>query len=163
MKEVCSTRNAEERDCCLIRNIALRIMRYRAFFYLVLVLLLASCGNRLQEKVIHSYDNGQPALVHVYQKDKCIKEIEYYEDGTVKMEGAMEDGHREGEWKCYFEDGKTQSTGFFHNGLRTGKAMVYHENGNLYMEGYYTEGHHSGKWNYYDEQGYLLRTDDYGE
>ena len=94
---------------------------------------------------------------------QCVKETEYYESGVLKMEGALKDGHREGEWKCFFEDGKTQSTGFFHEGIRTGKATVYHENGNLYMEGDYTDGHLSGKWNFYDEQGYLLETVDYGD
>ena len=129
-----------------------------------MALLMVSCNTGHTEKVVKSYDNGQPALVHVYNRaGECIKEIEYYESGAIMMEGAMKDGHREGAWKSYFEDGKTQSTGFFHEGIRTGKSTVYHENGNLYMEGNYVDGHHCGKWKYYDEQGYLLRTDDYGE
>lgn len=140
------------------------MMRFRVFWVLVLALLMVSCGDGLTEKVIESYRNGQPALVQVYNRSgECIKEIEYYESGALRMEGPMKDGQREGEWKSYFEDGKTQSTGFFHEGIRTGKTKIYYANGNLYMEGTYKDDHQNGTWSYYDEQGYLLRTDDYGE
>lgn len=138
--------------------------RYSVLLVLFFVLVFAPCCNRQRERVVNRYDNGQPALVRVYDRSgQCVKEMEYYENGVLKMEGTMEDGHREGEWKCYFPDGKTQSTGFFHEGLRTGKASVYHENGNIYMEGHYKDNRHTGEWKYYDEQGYLLRIDDYGE
>ena len=126
--------------------------------------MLVSCGNRLKEKVINTYDNGQASLVRYYDHDdQCVREVEYYEDGVLKMEGEMQDGHREGEWKAYFPDGRPQSIGFFKDGLRTGKATIYYSNGNLWMEGFYKEGKKVGEWTYYDEQGYKLRTDDYGE
>ena len=116
---------------------------------------MASCNDRLTEKVVNVYDDGQPAkLQYVNSKDECVREVELYEDGAVKMEGEMKDGKRSGEWKSYFPDGKVQSTGFFENGLRTGKAKVYHENGNLYMDGFYKEGRKTGEWIFYDEQGY---------
>lgn len=138
-------------------------MKNKLFLVFVWALLMVSCGNGYTEKVIETYDNGQPALVRTYDRSgQCFKETEYYESGALKMEGNLKDGHREGEWKCYFEDGKTQSTGFFHEGIRTGKATAYYENGNLYMEGEYTDGHLSGTWSFYDEQGYLLETVDYG-
>lgn len=128
------------------------------------IFFLMACENKTTEKVVSSYENGQPSKVQLLNsKGMAVREIEYYEDGMVKMEGGMKNGKREGEWKAYFPDGKVQSEGIFKDGLRTGKATVYHENGQLYMEGNYKEGHHCGKWTYYDEQGYALRTDDYGE
>lgn len=131
---------------------------------MLLVALLSSCGNQSTEKVMKYYDNNQPAVVrHLDKKGQVVREVEYYEDGIVKMEGGIKNDRREGEWKAYFPDGKVQSVGSFHDGLRTGKSTVYHENGNLYMEGNYKEGSHCGKWTYYDEQGYVVRTVDYGE
>ena len=131
---------------------------------LCLVLMLSACKQQIKEKVVSYYENDQPAKVHhIDCHDQVIWEVEYYEDGAVKMEGGMKNGKREGEWKAYFQDGKVQSEGIFRNGLRTGKATVYHPNGNLYMEGFYKEGHHCGKWTYYDEQGYVVKNVDYGE
>lgn len=127
----------------------------RLFILVSLILAMASCEGKLTEKVVDVYDNGQPIqLQMVNRKGDCVREVEYYEDGIVKMEGGMKNGKRSGEWKAYFPDGKVQSSGYFENGLRTGRAKVYHENGNLYMDGYYKEGQKTGEWIFYDEQGY---------
>lgn len=139
-------------------------MKTKAFYYLVLVLLLASCGDGLTEKVVGTYDNGQPELVRYFNKDnRCVREVYYHENGIKAMEGEMRDNLREGAWTGYFPDGKVQSTGFFEKGVRTGKAMVYHENGNLYMEGAYKDNKQCGLWVYYDEQGYETQRIDFGE
>ena len=131
---------------------------------MVMAATMASCTSKLTEKVDASFPNGQPQIVQMLDKSgKCVKETEYYESGQVKMEGAMKDGLREGEWKAYFPDGRLQSMGQFNAGLRTGVAKVYWYNGNLREEGYYKEGKHCGKWRYYDEMGNFLREDDYGE
>ena len=136
----------------------------KVFLLLGLIIALASCNSKLTEKVEVSFPNGQPQMVHYYDRhDKCVKETEYYETGQVKMEGAMKEGNREGEWKAYFPDGRVQSIGTFVNGLRTGQATVYQENGNLLQEGFYKEGKHVGKWKFYDEQGDLIKEVDYGE
>lgn len=133
-------------------------------FPFLMALLMVSCQDRTTEKVVSYYQNGQPMKVqYVNSKGMAVREVEYYEEGPVKMEGGMKNGKREGDWTAYFLDGKVQSTGVFKDGLRTGKATVYHENGQLYMEGMYKEGRHCGTWTYYDEQGYPIRTDDYGE
>ncbi len=130
----------------------------------IMALVLASCSAQLTEKVMVSYPNGQPQVVHYFDKhNNCVKETEYYDTGQVKMEGGMKDGKMEGKWKAYFPDGRVQSIGFFSNGLRTGEATVWQENGNLYQEGFYKEGKHCGKWKFYDEQGNLLKEVDFGE
>ena len=136
----------------------------RILVFISLIILVFSACNRLEERVMSSFDNGQAQYVKIYDRQgQCIGEKEYYEDGTLKMEGEMVDGHREGEWKCYFPDGKPQSIGYFKDGLRTGKSTVYRETGQLYMEGYYNEGKSCGHWTYYDEQGYVIGEEDRGE
>ena len=132
--------------------------------FLLLTLALASCNANMTEKVEATYSNGKPRVVRCYDKHaQCMKEIEYYETGQVKMEGGMKNGQMEGEWTAYFIDGRVQSHGFFENGKRTGAAQVFYANGNRYEEGFYKEGKHVGKWKFYDEQGHLIKEVDYVE
>lgn len=131
---------------------------------IVLAFVLMACGDDLTEKVINTHENGQPAKVFFYDKDnQCVREVDYYEDGTVYMEGEIKNHLRDGEWVSYFPDGKVQSKGFFKDDVRTGKSLVYYENGNLWMDGYYTNGRKTGLWIYYDEQGYETLRVDLGE
>lgn len=137
------------------------------FFLLLALLCLASCGNRVEERVEKTYPGGQPHYVRYYEKTKdgesCIREVEYYENGVVKMEGSLSDGHRDGEWKAYFPDGRPQSIGAFKDGLREGASQVYYDNGNLLMEGTYSKGKRVGVWCEYNEMGIKIREADYGE
>lgn len=127
-------------------------------------LLLASCSEKLTEKVMAKFPNGQPRVVRYFDKqDRCVKETEFYDSGQVKMEGGMLNDKMEGEWTSYFPDGRVQSHGFFKDGERTGYGEAYYYNGNMYQEGSYSNGKHCGKWKFYDEQGYLLKEVDFGE
>lgn len=131
--------------------------------YLVLVMLLSSCGNSQTEKVIQQYKSGQPYKVYVYDGDgNWIREMEYYESGQIKMEGAVANNLRNGAWTSYFPDGKVQSTGDFKDGVRIGKSQVFYENGRLWMDGFYTDDHKCGEWIFYDEQGYETSRVNYG-
>lgn len=136
----------------------------KIFLILSTMLFLASCSAQLTEKVEAKFPNGQPRLVHYYDKhDQCVKETEYYETGQVKMEGGMKDGKMDGDWTAFFPDGRVQSHGTFKDGERTGAAQVFYANGNKYQEGFYKNGKHCGKWKFYDEQGILIKEVDYGE
>jgi antitoxin component YwqK of YwqJK toxin-antitoxin module len=136
----------------------------RCFLFLAMVFAFAACAPRLNEKVVGTYPDGKPQKTQYFDKEGiCVKEVEFYETGQVKMEGGMKGDKREGEWKAYFPDGRLQSEGTFVNGLRTGKATVWQSNGNLLQEGFYKEGKHVGHWKWYDEQGDLLREEDYPE
>ena len=139
-------------------------MMKKLFLFLFVVILFASCSGPLTEKVEVTYPNGQPQSVRSYNRhNQCVKEVEYYETGQVKMEGGMKEGKMEGEWTAYFPDGRVQSLGFFKDGKRTGAAQVFYSNGNKYEEGQYKNGKHVGKWKFYDEQGILVKEVDYGE
>jgi antitoxin component YwqK of YwqJK toxin-antitoxin module len=136
----------------------------KLFILTSLFLFLASCSAQLTEKVEAKFPDGQPQVVHYFDKNNnCVKETEYYQSGQVKMEGGMKDGKWEGKWVAYFPDGRMQSIGYFENGLRTGQATVWQENGNLLQEGFYKGGKHCGKWKFYDEQGDLIKEVDFGE
>lgn len=134
------------------------------FMLLAVALAFAACSTQLEEKVVETYPDGKTQKTQFFnKKGTCVKEVELYETGQVKMEGGMKGEKREGEWKAYFPDGRVQSEGTFVDGLRTGKATVWQANGNLLQEGFYKEGKHVGKWKYYDEMGDLVKEVDYGE
>lgn len=139
-------------------------MKIRVFLILSISLVFFSCGNnKLTEKVISTYDNGQPSKVHYYNQDnQLVAGKEYYENGILRMEGSFANDVRDGAWVAYFPDGKVQSTGIYKDGLRTGKALIYYENGHLWMDGYYKEDHKCGEWIFYDEQGYEIDRLNYG-
>ena len=123
----------------------------KIFLILSTMLFLASCSAQLTEKVEAKFPNGQPRLVHYYDKhDQCVK-------------GGMKDGKMDGAWTAFFPDGRVQSHGTFKDGERTGAAQVFYANGNKYQEGFYKNGKHCGKWKFYDEQGILIKEVDYGE
>ena len=137
---------------------------FLGFVPVFLAFMVLSCGGRLKEKVVETYDDGKPAKVRLFDRDGvCCHETEYYESGMVMMEGDMKGELREGPWKSYFPDGKVQSEGLYEAGVRIGKAAVYYENGRLYMEGNYKDGKQTGSWTVYDEQGYELRVIDFGD
>ena len=136
----------------------------KVLLFFAVMFAMVSCTAQLTEKVVETYPDGKTLKTQYFDKQGvCVKEVEYYESGQVKMEGGMKGEKREGEWKAYFPDGRVQSIGTFVNGLRTGVATVWQENGNLLQEGFYKEGRHCGKWKFYDEQGDIIKEVDYGE
>ena len=136
----------------------------KVLLFFAVMFAMVSCTAQLTEKVVETYPDGNTLKTQYFDKQGvCVKEVEYYESGQVKMEGGMKGDKREGEWKAYFPDGRVQSIGTFVDGLRTGVATVWQENGNLLQEGFYKEGKHCGKWKFYDEQGDLIKEVDYGE
>ena len=136
----------------------------KLLLFITIVLAMASCAPRLTEKVEARYPNEQPQIVRKYDKSgNCVYEMEYYDTGEVRMEGAMKNGKKQGEWKAYLRDGRPWSIGNFKDGKMDGPSTVYWENGNLRYKGYFKDGVHCGHWKWYDEQGFLLREEDYPE
>lgn len=128
-----------------------------------ILLLLSGCGEKLTEKVIKTYENGQPFVVYYYDKnDQLVSGKEFYESGMLRMEGEFAGEERHGNWTAYFPDGKVQSTGVYVNGVRVGPSKVYYENGHLWMDGYYVDDHKCGEWVFYDEQGYETQRINFG-
>jgi len=155
-------RRAEEKDCCLTVENQNNMKKLFLIFFTLLA--FACCSSRLTEKVEARYPNEQPQYVRKYDKSgDCVYETEYYESGQVRMEGAMKNGKRQGEWNAYLRDGRSWSIDVFKDGVLDGPSTVYWENGNLRWEGYYKAGKHCGEWKWYDEQGNLLRVEHYSE
>lgn len=130
---------------------------------LLLSVAFSGCRTSLREEVVSTFENGQPAVVHCYDRQgQLVLEKDYYENGALMMEGAMANDLRNGDWTSYFPDGIVQSTGTFKDGVRVGPSKVFHENGQLWMEGNYIDDHKCGEWVFYDEQGYEIERRSFG-
>ena len=67
---------------------------------LISVIVITSCSAQLTEKVVETYPDGKTWKTQLFdKKGVCVREVEYYTTGQVRMEGGMKDEKREGEWK----------------------------------------------------------------
>ncbi len=137
-------------------------MRY--FFLTIIGILSFAACNRgpeaptaLSSEIMEIWDDGLPRLVWLYDEvdgqKVAVKEVHYYPDGQKHMEGPLEDGRRQGEWKSWYENGNLWSMGDFVEGERHGKGVVFHSNGKKFMEGTYLHGSRFGIWQFWDRNG----------
>ncbi len=127
---------------------------------LLLLILIESCQPGTIKEVVDSYDNGQPKFEKYYQRNNdelvFIKEIHYYENGNKRIEGAINEGKREGVWIFWFEHGSLWREVNYSKGIPDGIAKAYHENGALFYQGTFLQGEKHGEWSFFDVEGKLV-------
>jgi antitoxin component YwqK of YwqJK toxin-antitoxin module len=131
----------------------------RILFFTLLTLLISACSHK---KVVEAtYENGNPRVVRYYHKKAgklmVEREIVYYQNKQVKMDGKFKDEEREGLWKAWYENGNLWSEGEYKAGKRNGPGVAYHPNGKKYIEGMYRDDARVGAWKFYDTTGLLTR------
>ncbi len=98
----------------------------------------------LQKKVIEKYWDGTEKAVIYFPKGQLetniVKEVHFYENGTVQVEGTLKDKKRHGAWHFYHKNGKTWSQGIFENGQSVGCFEVFNPDGSLKLKSYYEKG-----------------------
>ncbi len=139
--------------------------KYLLFF--ISIIILASCGPKLEEEVEDTFADGSPRLVNYYQvvdgfREK-VKVVAFYENGNTRYEGEFANGKRDGHWVYWYESGIKWSEGYFKNDLRDGFGTTWYENGRKHYQGNYKEGIRVGKWEFWDENGELMKAIDYDE
>lgn len=137
----------------------------RKLMPIVLCLLIFSAC-RFENKVIEeTYPDGSPKRVCIYigkgESRELIKEINFYPNKQMQMEGEYKNNQRDGKWTYWHENGKIWSEGTFKNGKSDGKRTTYFDNGKIRYTGFYKEDIRAGKWSFYDENGRLLQEVDY--
>lgn len=140
----------------------------RKLFFLVIVILVSSCGPKLQEKTAETYPDGKPKDVQYIagegDNSYVAREIFYYQNGQKKMEGSYnKEGKKNGKWIYWREDGKIWSEGYFKDGKDDGLRTTWHENGQKHYVGKYNNGTRVGTWKFYDESGKLVKEIDYNK
>jgi antitoxin component YwqK of YwqJK toxin-antitoxin module len=138
----------------------------RNIFFLLVVVFLASCSAKLNDKVIEAYPDGKPKRVQYFtdtqENSYMAKEVFFYPNGQKKMEGEYnQDNKKHGRWIYWREDGKKWSEGYFNEGKDDGMRRTWHENGGKHYEGRYDNGTRIGTWRFWDETGKLVKEIDY--
>ena len=137
------------------------------FLVVVLVFLSFACNQGSTEKVIEArYPDDSPKIVKYYkqkgQTKEVVKEVDYYANKNVRLEGEYKNGQRDGRWVYYYENGNIWSEGFFKAGLNEGIRTTYYENGHKRFDGSYKNDQRVGIWRFYDESGKQVNLLDYG-
>jgi antitoxin component YwqK of YwqJK toxin-antitoxin module len=130
----------------------------------LLLFLFSSC--KPEHKVVEeSYPDGSPKRVCVYkgkgENRELIREMTYYPNKRMQMEGNYKESMRDGKWTYWHENGNLWSEGWFKKGKSDGKRTTYFDNGKIRYTGIYKDDVRTGKWSFYDENGRLLQEVDY--
>lgn len=138
----------------------------KRFLYLLSLLVLASCGPRMEEVVTEKYPDGTPKRIDFFSGEGTTKYIAksvfYYESGKKRVEGHYNaEGKKDGKWLYWYENGNKWSEGYFTNGLDDKKRTTWHENGELHFTGRLDQGKRVGIWKFFDENGKMTKELDY--
>lgn len=108
-----------------------------------------------------TYENGNPGIVKYYHEKSgnliLDREVVYYANQKLKMDGEYKDELRNGLWKAWYENGTLWSEGEYKEGKRNGKGTYYHANGRKYIEGLYSNDVRVANWRFYDTTGALTK------
>lgn len=155
-------------------------MKFKLFILIpVLILFLTSCqDNRAHEEgigyseyiagkvlipnVIETFESGQEkAVVYTIDGDnlaELVKEIHYFEDGKVQVEGTLKEKKRHGKWTFYHDNGKVWSTGQFDMGKSVGVFEIFNKEGQIKIKSYY-ENDKKVKEDYYSKGEFVQSVD----
>jgi antitoxin component YwqK of YwqJK toxin-antitoxin module len=132
------------------------------FCYIFLALLVVVSCTNLVEVVEKKHPNGKPAIVNYYESNDSqkipVKQIKYYSNGRVEVEGAFSDGKRTGKWVYWHPNGIKWSEGSFKNGESHGKFTVWFNTGKINIQSEYVDGKPHGEWKFYNENEKLIKT-----
>ena len=95
-----------------------QVISLMKYFKILIIILLFSCNNKLDDKQTQSLHTSKPAVVN------------------NKPKGEIDDsGNKIGEWVYYYPSGEIKKIGFFTNGKKDGKWKGFHKTGNIrYIE-----------------------------
>jgi antitoxin component YwqK of YwqJK toxin-antitoxin module len=77
----------------------------------------------------------------------------YYYEGKLYEVKSWVNNVADGKLVQYFMDGSIKMESTFSMGKRDGKQLFYHSNGNVYYTGFYLNDLKSGIWEYFTEEG----------
>ena len=83
---------------------------------LLITMLAVIAFSCTQKKVIEAtYENGNPRIVKYYHEKAgnlvLDRELVYYVNKQVKIDGEYKNEQRDGQWKAWYEDGTIWSEG----------------------------------------------------
>ncbi|MFT5183322.1 MAG: antitoxin component YwqK of YwqJK toxin-antitoxin module [Flavobacteriales bacterium] len=120
--------------------------------------LLVSCGQHTYEKVTKVYSSGNPEIILLCEEgsDEIIYQKVMFDNQSIKIEGALEAGEKDGLWISYYDDGQIWTKNTYKSGVLEGSYEMFNRNGKPKLEGHYKAGKESGIWKVYDENGKFI-------
>jgi antitoxin component YwqK of YwqJK toxin-antitoxin module len=111
-------------------------------------IVLFSCSEEQESKariIWDKYDNGNYKTVHQYFTDTANLNDDYYykefyENGTLKVQGIENRKKRDGEWKYYHNNSKLKAKLNFENNKISGPIILFDQNGELKAKDILTNG-----------------------
>ncbi len=101
-------------------------------FFIILSFIIIAC-NKPKKVVEEAYPDNSPKVEKYYiekeSSKELVKEIRYYPNNKIQMEGKYKNNKRNGDWIYYFENGTIWCEGSFLDGVDHGQRIVYYENG----------------------------------
>jgi len=147
----------------------------------VIMLLMVACGllfsSRAAAQVLLKVENSK--YFDTNHNLYTGKYIEYYENGSKRIEMTILNGELDSTTILYYPDGKVQEIRNYKNGLihgvwisynakgikiaeacynmekKDGKWQIFHDEGRLRYEMYYKNGERCGVWRIYSENGQI--------
>jgi len=138
----------------------------RNCFFIILSLFIIAC-NKPKKVIEETYPDNSPKVEKYYiekeSSKELVKEIRYYPNNKIQMEGKYKNNKRNGDWIYYFENGTIWCEGSFLDGVDHGQRIVYYENGQKRYEGSYIKGKQTGIWKFWDEDGDVQKEIDFNQ
>ncbi len=129
------------------------------------LLVLVSCSERLEERILTTHPNKTPALVEYHKKGEenfePVKIVRFYINGEKKEETFMKDGKRHGLHTKWYVNGEKMQEVEYSEGQYNGAFTQWYDNGKKDYEAQYNMGSPSGVWKFYDKNGSLLSQTSY--
>lgn len=114
--------------------------------------------------VEETYEDGTPKMAKTYEGGIASTQVEYYEDGTKKLEGQLDaDGKRTGNWKFWHRNGLLNSEYNYRHGQRHGLCTVYYDSGLKRFEGRFQNDKRIEVWYFWNDEGRVDKKLNYGD
>lgn len=120
-------------------------MKLLKFSFLIPIALIflacSSTGETKHARIIwDKYNNGNYKIVHQYFTDTADMTEDYfyqefYENGTLKIQGLENQRVRKGEWCVYYGNGDVKARLNFDKDKLNGPIKLYNENGAIKVKG----------------------------
>ena len=126
---------------------------------LIPILFLVSCSSPELENV--DKQGYEDVSSEVGEPDGDY--VAYYNNGSVKLKGVIENGERTRVWTSYHLNGTKASENGYKNGELNGKTVSFFDSGQVRYIGYYENGAQAGFWRFYKEDGSEAFSENYSE
>lgn len=91
-------------------------------------------------------------LLYVTSTEKTYNKT-YYDNGSIKQEGWMQNNQKVDYWKFYSNNGSLKKEGHFLDDKEVKYWYFYHTNGIKKSEGHFINGGKNNWWIFYDDTG----------